>query len=311
MTSKKQREPEATPAVGRPAPGTQAAGTPADAAVLAAVGQLGDRLDRAATLRELGARTGYSPFHLQRRFRASTGLTPRELKTSLRLQRFRQLVRDEGVSGATYAAGFGSSRGLYEAAGDGLGMTPGQYARGGAGLTIAHTVETCGLGRVLVAHTARGVCAVLLGDDEADLSAELEREFPRARRTGVTGLRVDWVDGVLAHLGEATLALGVPLDVQGTPFQLAVWRALREIPRGETRSYGAIAASIGSPDAVRAVGTACGANTVAVLVPCHRVLRADGATGGYRWGVERKRALLARERVHPGADRGAPRNDGR
>ncbi len=275
--------------------GAAAAAAPVDAAVLAAVEQVGRRVDGGSSLGELAARTGYSRFHLQRRFRARVGLSPRELKQSLRLLRFRRLVRDEGVSSATYAAGFGSSRGLYEAAGDGLGMTPGQYARGGAGLTIAHSVETCSLGAVLVAHTGRGVCAVLLGDDAAALSAQLDTEFGRAERVGAKGLRRDWVAAVIGYLDETALTLGVPLDVDGTPFQLAVWRALRAIPRGETRSYAEVATAIGSPAAVRAVGSACGANTVAVIVPCHRVLRADGSLGEYKWGRDRKRALLARE----------------
>ena len=223
-------------------------------------------------------------------------MSPREFQAQLRLRRFRRAVRDgDDVTGATYAAGFGSSRGLYTAAREGLGMTPGQYARGGRGLQLATSVHECRWGRVLIATTPRGVCAVLLGDEDDSLRAELRAEFGDAELRERASWHEGWVAEVLTHLEDVRVPLCVPLDLQGTAFQLRVWQALREIPAGERRSYGELAARIGSPGAVRAVGTACGQNTVAVLIPCHRVVRKDGAPGGYRWGRERKQALLRAE----------------
>ncbi len=249
-----------------------------------------------ATLAALSAETGTSPFHLQRRFRAATGLSPRECAEALRAVRLRRTLRaGAGVAHAGYAAGFGSSRGVARAAREGLGMTAGRYARGGAGLRIGWTVERSALGRVLVATTDAGVCAVFLGDDPKALAAELRREFPRAELARGAA-RTLWVRAVLRHLADARVPLGVPLDGSGTPFQLRVWRALRTIPPGATRTYGDVAASVGSLGAARAVGSACARNVLAVLVPCHRVVRAGGATGPYRWGADRKVRLLARER---------------
>lgn len=257
---------------------------------------LGEHVDQPVTLETLAASVGAGATHLQRRFKESTGLSPREFQKALRLRSFRHGVRSgAAVTGATYQAGFGSSRGLYESAREGLGMTPGRYARAGAELAIAWCIEDCSLGRVLVASTDDGVCAVLLGDDDAALLEELRGEFERAELTESATTRRSWVEAVLVHLDTVGVPLAVPLDPVGTPFQVRVWRALRDIPAGERRTYSEVAAAAGSPRAVRAVGNACAHNTIAVLVPCHRVVRADGSPGKYRWGVQRKRALLDRE----------------
>lgn len=276
--------------------------SPPPSAVEHAIEYLGEHVDETVTLADLAASVGAGATHLARRFKQQTGLSPREYQTALRLRRFRHGVRaGAAVTGATYEAGFGSSRGLYESAREGLGMTPGRYARRGADLAIAWCVESSALGRVLVASTEDGVCAVLLGDDDAALEAELRGEFDRAALTESASTRRPWVEAVLAHLASVDAPLAVPLDPMGTPFQVRVWRALRDIPAGERRSYTQVAAAVGSPRAVRAVGSACAHNTIAVLVPCHRVVRADGTSGNYRWGAERKRALLDRE-AGPGPD---------
>ena len=293
---------------------------PADPVVAAVLAHLEAHLDEPVTLDELAGVVGLSPSHLQRRVAEATGLSPKKLQQALRLRRFRHAVRDDGdVGRATYAAGFGSSRGLYETAGEGLGMTPGRYAKQGAGLRVVTHLVDSSLGRALVGCTDQGVCAVLLGDDDETLRAELAREFPKA--TVVDGAHGDgahgdgvidgahdedapddlaarqrvWVQRVLDHLTDSREPVAVPLDAHGTPFQVRVWRALRDIPAGERRTYGELARALGSPAAVRAVGRACGSNAIAVLVPCHRVVRADGGLGGYRWGLERKRRLLDSE----------------
>jgi AraC family transcriptional regulator of adaptative response/methylated-DNA-[protein]-cysteine methyltransferase len=206
------------------------------------------------------------------------------------------------VSAAVYGAGFGSSSRAYDGGAAPLGMTPGAYRRGGAGARLRYAVVDSPLGRLLVAATARGVCAATLGDDDAALEAALAAEYPRAERERADGdaLADDahplgaWTAAVLDSLGSGP-AGAVPTDVAGTPFEERVWAALRAIPRGETRSYAELAAAIGAPSAVRAVASACARNRVAVVIPCHRVVRAGGAMGGYRWGVARKAALLARE----------------
>jgi AraC family transcriptional regulator of adaptative response/methylated-DNA-[protein]-cysteine methyltransferase len=272
-----------------------------DRAVLQALEILDARRDENLCLAELAAAVGASPFHLQRRFKQHTGMTPKEYTRALRFAHLRGSLREgRAIAGATYEAGFGSSRALYEKTATDLGMTPGQYARRGAGLALSVHVGSCSLGLVLIAATTSGVCAVLLGDREEDLRDELAREFPRATLDG-GDVPDAWAQAVLAHLDDSRLPLGVPLDHHGTPFQVRVWKALREIPSGERRSYAEVAAAIGSPRAVRAVGAACARNVIAVLVPCHRVVRQDGATGRYRWGTARKQALLERESAADGA----------
>lgn len=279
-----------------PSPETPAA----DARVLAAARHLARADGEAVHLAQLGQAAGLSPFHVQRVFRRSTGLTPKECATGLRFARFRQHVRaGQSVTSAGYAAGFGSSRGLYEAARTGLGMTPARYARRGAGLAIAWRLGDCAFGRVLVAHTSDGVCAVLLGSDDAALTAQLRDEFSAAQlvpASSDTDAGALWTARVLQHLADSRLPLGVPLDLHGTPFELRVWRELLAIPAGETRRYGQIAAQLGAPGAARAVGGACARNVVAVLVPCHRVIAGDGRLSGYRWGPAFKARLLEAER---------------
>ncbi|MFG0317299.1 MAG: bifunctional DNA-binding transcriptional regulator/O6-methylguanine-DNA methyltransferase Ada [Planctomycetota bacterium JB042] len=258
---------------------------------------LEERLDEDCTLDALAAEVGRSPSHLARRFRERTGWTPRELQRAMRLARTRARVRaGEELTRAAYAAGFGSSRGLYDAARDGLGMPPGRAARGGEGVALATSTRPSTFGRVLVASTDRGVCAVLLGDDDAALEAELARAFPRAVRAAATDRHRELADAALRHLEDVRVPLALPLDLRGTPFQLRVWSALRAVPPGGTRTYAEVARAIGDPAAARAVARACAANVVAVLVPCHRIVRSDGRPGGYRWGAERKARLLERER---------------
>jgi AraC family transcriptional regulator of adaptative response/methylated-DNA-[protein]-cysteine methyltransferase len=279
-------------------PDEAATSEPAVARVRAACRAIDEALAAEAPtpgLEELGERVGASPFHLQRSFKKLLGISPREYADAKRLGRVKSMLREgNGVADALYGAGYGSASRLYERADTQLGMTPATYAKGGKGAQIAFTTGACRFGRVLVGATARGVCAVSLGDDDASLEAALRHEYPAAEL--VPGARGPWFDEVLRRLdGEAATA-ALPLDLRATAFQWRVWQALQAIPPGETRSYREIAAAIGMPKAVRAVGRACGANRVAVVIPCHRVVRGDGAAGGYKWGVARKEKLLAAER---------------
>jgi len=249
------------------------------------------------TLDALAAAVGLSPHHLQRVFTRATGLSPRRYAEALRHQRFaRDVRRGVPVTAALYDAGYGSSSRLYEKADAHFGMTPASYAKGGAGASIAFSLADSPLGRLLVAATARGVCAVCLGDADEVLEAELCRGFPAAEIRRDDGVLAAHVAAVLDHLAGRVARLDLPLDVRATAFQWQVWRALAAIPPGETRTYGAIAAAIGRPGAARAVGRACGLNPVALIVPCHRAVGTDGSLTGYRWGVERKRRLLGLER---------------
>ncbi len=271
-------------------------GSATERAVLAAMTYVDDHPDEDVTLDRIAAAVAASPHHLQREFTRLVGMSPRQYVEHGRWARFRRGVKEgKGVVESSYAAGFGSSRGLYEHARRAIGMTPGAYARGGAGVVVRRTFVDCDLGRALVAATGDGICSVLLGDDDGELAAEMAAQLPQATMDDDATVRRDWVDAVVRHLNDTRIPLAVDLDYRGTPFQIRVWDALRAIEPGETRSYAELAASIGSPRAVRAVATACASNTIAVLVPCHRIVRKDGALGGYRWGVERKRALLARE----------------
>ncbi len=253
----------------------------------------------APALGELAAALGVSPHHLQRTFKGLTGVTPHQYAAALRARRLKSLLRGgEGVTAALYEAGYGSSSRLYEASDAQLGMTPATYRRGGRGMAIRYTVIPCALGRLLVAATARGICAVELGDDDGALAAALAAEYPAAAIERGGGAFDGWVEAIAGYLAgdRAARHLELPLDLQATAFELRVWEALRRIPFGETRSYGEIAAALGAPRAARAVANACAANPAALVTPCHRVVRADGAPGGYRWGSGRKRALLAMER---------------
>jgi AraC family transcriptional regulator of adaptative response/methylated-DNA-[protein]-cysteine methyltransferase len=248
------------------------------------------------TLADLSAVVGLSPHHLQRVFKAATGLSPKQYASRLRAARFKAEVQmGESVASATYGAGYGSSSRLYETAGAHLGMTPGAYRRGGRGMRIRFTLAGSPFGRLLIAATGRGICSVTLGDEDAALEAGLRREYPSAEiERDDEGLR-DWLAAVLPRLDGPAPARDLPLDLQATSFQWRVWRALQEIPYGETRSYGEIAAALGRPKAVRAVAQACAGNRVALVVPCHRVIRGDGTPGGYRWGAERKQRILGHE----------------
>jgi AraC family transcriptional regulator of adaptative response/methylated-DNA-[protein]-cysteine methyltransferase len=271
---------------------------PAVTLVRRACAYLDDHDEGPVTLAELGRALEVSPWHLQRLFKKVMGVSPREYADARRLERFRRELQDgESVAGATYGAGFGSSSRIYERASHALGMTPASYARGGKGADIAFAIAQSPLGRLLVAATAKGICFVALGEDDGDLEAALRSEFPAADRVrrdddaiapAVESL-LDYLAGTLPHPD-------LPLDVQATAFQRRVWSELTTIPPGETRSYAEIAAAIGQPEARRAVGRACATNPVPLVVPCHRVLRSDGALGGYRWGLGRKRALIEAER---------------
>lgn len=260
------------------------------------------------TLDRLADAVGMSPFHLQRTFKALVGATPAEYVRVRRGERFKAELRGgETVSRATYGAGYGSSSRAYADAAALLGMTPARYRRGGRGMTIRYVVAPCSLGSVLVAGTERGLCAVSLGDDVAALERALRAEYPAAAVEAAESLGAGdplagWVGAIVAYLDARGAAPRAPVDVEGTPFQRRVWDALREIPAGETRSYAEVAAAIGAPRAARAVAAACAGNRVALVIPCHRVVREGGAVSGYRWGVERKRALLERERRAPTAE---------
>jgi AraC family transcriptional regulator of adaptative response/methylated-DNA-[protein]-cysteine methyltransferase len=248
------------------------------------------------TLSDLARHSGLGPFRVHRLFRRALGITPRQYADAVRLRRFKQSLRSGGnVTTALYEAGYGSSSRLYERSSAQLGMTPGSYRRGGDGTEIRYAIADSPLGRVLVGATPRGVCAVMLGKPDAQLVHELVHDFPRAvLREDARGLGT-WVRGVLAQIrGHQDEAL--PLDIRGTAFQRRVWEELRRIPAGETRSYSEVARRIGRPRAVRAVARACAMNHASVVVPCHRVVGKDGGLHGYRWGLERKRALLEIEK---------------
>lgn len=247
-------------------------------------------------LSDLGKMFGVSQFHLQRTFKARVGLTPRQFAAAKRVECFKQLVREgESVTGAMYDAGFTSSSRLYESADDELGMTPASYSKGGRGVEIRYTIVDSILGRLLVAVTARGICSVKMGDVDSELEELLKEEFPLAIIHNAGAELRDTVNAVLATLHETDSVATLPLDVRGTAFQRRVWKELQRIPYGETRSYLDIARSIGNPGAVRAVGGACGSNPLALVIPCHRVVRGDKGLGGYHWGLGRKRRLLELE----------------
>jgi AraC family transcriptional regulator of adaptative response/methylated-DNA-[protein]-cysteine methyltransferase len=248
------------------------------------------------SLEMLAADAGLSVYHFHRVFKAVTGLTPKGYADANRARKVRnRLSRSHSVTEAIYDAGFNSNSRFYEASGKVLGMTPTDYRAGGANTEIRFAIGQCSLGAILVAQSDRGVCAILLGDDPNALAHDLQDQFPRADLIGADHDFEQLVAQVVGFIEAPALGLDLPLDVRGTAFQQRVWQALREIPAGSTASYAEIAARIGSPKAVRAVAQACAANTLAVAIPCHRVIRSDGSGSGYRWGVERKRALLERE----------------
>jgi len=260
--------------------------------------QILDNADAVVTLAELSKRVGLSPFHLQRLFKRATGLTPREYQSARRMQHVKSGLRHAAdVTTALYDAGFGSPSRLYEKAPQQLGMTPGEYRRGGAGATITFAIAPTPLGRLLVAATERGLCSVCFGESAADLERDLRAEFHAAQVRRDDAAMSRYVEPLLAVISGENTTIDLPLDVRATAFQMKVWEKLRQIPRGETRSYRDIAREIGEPTAVRAVARACASNPVALAVPCHRVVRSDGELAGYRWGVDRKRKLLKCERA--------------
>jgi len=240
-----------------------------------------------------------SPSHLQRQFKKIVGLSPREYQAACRADRFRRELRSgRDVTSAIYEAGYGSPSRIYESSPTGSGMQPSAYRDGGRGATIGFTSVRCSLGWLLVAATAKGICAVKLGDNRAALEEDLRREFPSATISRDSMVRADWVTSIVERVQGSERSVDLPLDVRGTAFQWQVWRALQQIPPGETRSYSDVASAIGHPSAVRAVARACAANPVCLVVPCHRVVAKHGGPGGYRWGTRRKQRLLTAERAH-------------
>jgi AraC family transcriptional regulator, regulatory protein of adaptative response / methylated-DNA-[protein]-cysteine methyltransferase len=249
------------------------------------------------TLAALGRRARLSPAHLQRVFKRVVGVSPRQFADACRLARLKTgLKGGESVTTAMFAAGYGSSSRLYEKAAGQLGMTPGEYRKGGSRATVRYATAACDLGRVLLAATDRGVCAVSLADADADLTKFLRAEFPAATLERDDAGLAEWLAELLRHLAGGAPHPNLPLDVRGTAFQRRVWEELRKIPYGETRTYRQVAEAIGEPTASRAVARACATNPASVVIPCHRVVGSDGALRGYRWGLARKRKLLAKER---------------
>jgi len=258
---------------------------------------LDHHLDETVTLARLGRAVGMSPYHLQRTFKQVIGMTPREYASGRRVDRMKsQLKRGESVSRATYGAGFSSPSRAYDHSRRRMGMTPAAYRDGGRGIVIRYTVVETDAGPLLVAGTDRGVCAVTLGDTPGALEAELRSEYPAAQIERADGALAVWTKAVVARVNGKDGAR-VPLDLRGSAFQRRVWDALQRIPWGTTRTYGEIARDLGQPTAARAVAGACASNRVALVIPCHRVIREDGGLGGYRWGIEEKRELLRREKA--------------
>lgn len=276
---------------------TDAAG---DAVVARVCAHLRTHADEPVVLAELGRLAGLSASHLQRRFSAVMGCSPKAWQRACRERLLKEGLRGgDGIAGAIYGAGYGSGSRVYESAGARLGMTPGQYANGGSGVAISVAIAASPFGTVLIAASDRGICAVAIGGDEQVLRADLRAEFPAAlisdmpRRS--TGALRAWIAYVVAVLNGRAVSGVVPLAPRGSDFQLQVWELLRRIPSGQTRTYAELARQLGRPSAARALARACATNPIAVLIPCHRVIRGDGDLAGYRWGIELKRRLLQRE----------------
>lgn len=268
------------------------------ALVQRAARQLSESSEENTRFGTLARTLGVTPATLRRAFQRITGLKPRELAEALRLKRFKALMREgKSITDALYETGYGSSSRVYERSNSQLGMTPATYRKGGEGMKLGYTVAKSPLGKVLVAATQRGVSAVYLGVAESALLAELRSEYPRAEITPATDSFQRWVREIVQRIEGRQPHLELPLDLQATAFQRRVWKELQRIPRGRTRTYSQVARSLGQPKAVRAVARACAANPVSIVVPCHRVIREDGALAGYRWGLSRKEKLLAQERA--------------
>jgi AraC family transcriptional regulator of adaptative response/methylated-DNA-[protein]-cysteine methyltransferase len=252
--------------------------------------------DQRVTLKILGEAVGSSPYHLQRVFKAVMGVTPHQYAAQIKMRQFKDFLKDgEGVASAAFQAGFSSSSRIYEQGKERLGMTPGKYRRKGKQMEINYVIVDSPLGRMLVGATQKGICALSFGDRDDMLEDFLTTEYPAAILHKGDAGSLPWVYEILLHLEGLQPNLKLPLDIRATAFQMRVWEALRRIPYGETRTYSQVAVDIGQPTAVRAVASACAANPVSVVTPCHRVIRSDGSLGGYRWGLERKQALLEKE----------------
>jgi len=259
--------------------------------------QLIEASETPPSLDRLAQAAGLSRFHFHRVFKSELGMTPKQYADAVRQERARKTLAGGGsVTDAIYEAGYQNPARFYQNAVSALGMRPGDYRAGGRGQTIWYALADCAFGRALIAGTARGLCAIFLGESDNDLRADLEARFPSARLVTADEAVAGCVSETLKYIEWPDALFRLPLDIQGTAFQQKVWAALRDIPFGGTATYSDIARKIGTPSATRAVASACGANPVAVAVPCHRIVRADGGMGGYRWGVPRKQALLARER---------------
>jgi AraC family transcriptional regulator, regulatory protein of adaptative response / methylated-DNA-[protein]-cysteine methyltransferase len=249
------------------------------------------------TLSLLAKEFRLSPFHLQRTFKAALGVSPKAYIDAIRLRQVKQnLQAGHDVTTALYAAGYGSSSRLYERTATQLGMTPEKYRRGAIAAVVRYTIANSSLGRMLIAATDKGICSIQFADDDAHLQQGLMREFPFATRRRDDDTMKEWTVSLTRLMDGREASPSLPLDIRATAFQRRVWEALQRIPRGETRSYSAVAKKIGMPKATRAVARACATNPVAVAIPCHRVIREDGDMGGYRWGIERKERLLDLER---------------
>ena len=261
-----------------------------------------ENVGESLTLEQLGARAHLSPFHLQRTFKAVLGVTPREFVEACRLDTLKRGLRGKAsVTGAIYDAGFGSTSRVYERMATRLGMTPKQYRAGGAGVELSYAVSETPLGLLMMAAGDRGLCFVQFGESEPELVQRLRAEYPGAAimemSTRSRAPFAQWMRALAEHLSGTRTSLELPTDLRGTAFQMKVWNYLLKIPYGELRSYAEVAQAIGKPRAVRAVASACAANRVALVIPCHRVIRGDGGLGGYRWGLERKRSLIDQERA--------------
>lgn len=269
------------------------------AAIIADICRMIEKAEEVPALERLAREVSMSPFHFHRVFKAATGLTPKAYAAAHRSKRVRtELMNgDSTVTSAIYDAGFNSNGRFYETSNEVLGMTPSAFRDGGVSMQIRFAVAECSLGALLVACSEKGVCAILLGDDPETLVKDLQDQFPKAELLGGDNGFEAMVAKVVGFVEAPAIGLDLPLDVRGTAFQQRVWQALRTIPVGETASYSNIAERIGAPTSARAVARACAANKIAVAIPCHRVVRNDGGLSGYRWGVERKRSLLGREKA--------------
>jgi AraC family transcriptional regulator, regulatory protein of adaptative response / methylated-DNA-[protein]-cysteine methyltransferase len=268
------------------------------ALVQRAASHLAESSEEGVRLGALAKQLGTTQATLRRAFLQVTGINPRELAEALRIKRFKAMLRaGRSITDALYETGYGSSSRVYERSNAQLGMTPGAYRKGGQGMKIGYSIAKSPLGKVLVAATDRGVSAVYLGDAEGTMIAELRKEYPRAEIAPATDSFQRWVGEIVQRIEGKQPRLELPLDLQATAFQRRVWQELQRIPRGRTRTYSQVAQSLGQPKAVRAVARACATNPVSIVVPCHRVIREDGALAGYRWGLSRKEQLLAQERA--------------